>query len=403
MTLAFVQYTDESLREVVADLHASREVLGKTEFEARETALGYTYNPASLLLHANARIRLNTVSVLMYDWAHVLICDGLCSKALAENKAHVSSIFEFGAYCRQFTLPKRFPTLGDVLSASRLDANLRNRHFSSSASEFLTLYPMLRSYIENIVMKRGELPLHCRSMILCLNVLEKCHTLKASGVSPHSLKRSIERHLDAAYAVYGRAYARPKSHYVLHLWKQLELHGCLLSTLVNERRHRVVKRYTRDRCATQKHWEVGALEEIVAFQAHEATQSYFAVGMLEDHPPRKTEWRAIKDYFPDARLEDCNVCNMLRTDWATCTCGDYVFYMSDAGIKVGVLEHVARIGEQLPQCVLATFDWISTTAEWSSWRANGGLILIPSSDCMYSATCIRDAGEVTVFIPYFMR
>ena len=408
MNLAFVQYTDESLREVVADLHASRDCLRRDAFEARESHLGFTYNPASLVLHA--RIRLNAVSIIMFDWAHLLICDGLCDneaglffKALADNRAHVSSIYEFGVYCRQFVLPKRLPTLDDVLSVSRLDANLRNKHFSSSASEFLTLYPILRRYIRNFVMVRGELPDHCLSMIRCLNVLEKCHTLKASKISPERLKRTIEQHLDAAYAVYGRAYARPKAHYILHLPMQLFDHGCLLSTLVNERQHRVVKRYTRDRCATQSLWEVGALEEIVAFQAHEALQSFFRVGMLDEHTPGKKAWRAIREYFPAARLEDCTVSNSLRTDWATCTVGDYVFYMSVDGIKLGLLEAVVRINGDAPKCILATFDWISTNGEWSDWKANEFLLLIPSIDMMYPATCITNAGDVTAFIPYFMR
>ena len=406
--MAFVQYTDESLREVVADLHASRDVLRKDLYEERESHLGFTYNPASLLLHP--RIRLNAVSILMYDWAHILVCDGLCDleagmffKALAENRAHISSIFEFGVYCRQFRLPIRLPTLNDVVSLSRLDANLRNKHFSSSASEFLTLYPILRRYIKNFVMVRGELPDHCLSMIRCLDVLELCHTLKASKVSPHRLKRTIEKHLDAAYAVYGRAYARPKAHYVLHLPTQLYEHGCLLSTLVNERRHRVVKRYTRDRCATQSSWEVGALEEIIAFQAHESQQSFFGVGMIDEHTPGKNTWRAIRDYFPDARLDECAISSLLRTDWATCAVGDYVFYMTDDGIKLGLLEAIVRIRDQDPQCILATFDWLCTNGEWSDWKANEGLLLIPSMDCMYSATCLTTNGEVTAFIPYFMR
>ena len=262
---------------------------------------------------------------------------------------------------------------------------------------------MLRRYMKNIVMARGELPDHCTSMIRCLNVLEKCHTLKASKVSPERLKRTIEQHLDAAYAVYGRAYARPKAHYILHLPRQLEEHGCLLSTLVNERRHRVVKRYTRDRCATQRLWEVGALEEIIAFQAHEAKQHFFRVGMIDAHPPGPNTWRAIRDYFPHARQEQCLISNSVRTDWATCTVGDYVYYMSTDGIKFGALETVVQVCDDSPKCILATFDWVCTEGEWADWNANGGLLLIPAVDVMYPGTYTAVGARVTVFIPYFMR
>ena len=164
-----------------------------------------------------------------------------------------------------------------------------------------------------------------------------------------------------------------------------------------------MKRYTRDRMATQSKWEVGALEEIVAFQAHECSRPFYAIGMIEEHAPGKHLWRALQEYFPGARLEDCTTSNQLRTDWATCTVGDYVFYMSDTGIKVGLLQVVVRIGNVAPKCILATFDWVSTTGEWANWRADAKLVMIPSDDCMYSAICMVAGADVTVFIPYFMR
>ena len=247
--------------------------------------------------------------------------------------------------------------------------------------------------------------MHCRSMLRCLDVLELCHSLKACDISSHRLQRTIHDHLDAAYEVYGRDYARPKAHFVLHLPEQLERHGCLLSTLVNERRHRVVKRYTRDRCGVQARWEVGALEEIVCFQAHECSAStFFSVGMIDEHPCGANAWRAMRDYFPDARRDQCTIARSLRTDWATLVTGDYIYFVGANGIQLATLEIVVRIGKDTaPQCVLATFIATSRTGEWCDWTADGSLLIVPAFDCMYAATCLANGGEVSAFIPYFMR
>ena len=370
--------------------------------------LGFKYNPASLIVHP--RIRLNAASLTMYDWAHCLICDGICDneaglffKELSKNQRHVSSIYEFGWYGLQFSHPKSLPSLKSILQPKRLDANLVNSHFSCSASEFLTLYPILRRYVIGMVLKRGELHNHCMSLLYCLDILEKCHCLKACNVTPASLQRSIEKWRDAFDLAYGRAHARPKVHYVLHLPKMLLEHGCLLSTLVNERRHRVVKRYTRDRCAVADKWEVGALEEIIAFQAHEAGHvNFFKVGMLEPHPARPNTWRALSDLLPGVAHAEVNVANRLRTDYGTLTAHDYVFYMARDGVRVGFLEFILGIRGST-KCIVAMFDLITRADSWMTCEATENLIMIPSTEMLCSATYIVDGSTLDVYVPYFLR
>ena len=370
--------------------------------------LGFKYNEHSLIVHP--RIQLNVISCTMYDWAHCLICDGICDgetglffKELSRHQSYVSSIYEFGWYALKFTTPKSLPSLTAILHPKRLDANLVNEHWSCSASEFLTLYPILRTYVINLVCKRNELPDHCRSLLYCLEILEKCHLLKARDVSPTSLQASIERWRDAFDIAYGRAHARPKIHYVLHLPLMLLFHGCLLSTLVNERRHRVVKRYTRDRCAVKDKWEVGALEEIITFQAHEAHHvDFFKSGMLDPHPIREHTWRALADFMPGVARDDVQVSNRLRTDYGTLTAHDYVFYMASDGVRLGFLEFIASIGQSVV-CIIATFDHTARTNEWMECRANEGMIMVPGRDLICSTLCLVDTNIVEVYLPCFVR
>ena len=57
---------------------------------------------------------------------------------------------------------------------------------------------------------------------------------------------------------------RPKRHFALHLPDMLRCFWMLVSTLTNERRHRVVTRYTRLRLNV-KMWDLSVVEEITAY------------------------------------------------------------------------------------------------------------------------------------------
>ena len=65
---------------------------------------------------------------------------------------------------------------------------------------------------------------------------------KGGGTELHT---AIEAHLQAHLMAYGVQYYRPKMHYVLHLADALRRHGLLLSTLTQERKHRLAKKYIR--------------------------------------------------------------------------------------------------------------------------------------------------------------
>ena len=198
---------------------------------------------------------------------------------------------------------------------------------------------------------------------------------------------------------------KPKQHYALHLPLMLLIHGCLLSTLVNERRHRVIKRYTRDRCTLGSSWELGALEEVVAFQCHEAKHvEFYNVSMLEPHPPGSQLLQLLMDVFPHSHA--FKVANRLRTDWGTLTCGDYCFYVSGEHYKVGLLDLVfcspdlARV-----MCWVTPLDFVRTIdTRWSLFVLGGaGTITVPSTDMICSATIRASMGEYAVFVPLFLR
>ena len=185
MTTEFHLHTDETIRATVTDLYASKDTLSNNAFQARETVLGFSYNPYTLVLHH--RLMLNVVACTVYDWAHSFICDGIGDsetgwyfKSLSQNHCE-SSLSEFGTYALSFTSPRSIPSIENMFTADRCRLNLEGSKFTCSASGFLTIVPMLLRYLVCIVAVRDELPEHTLSLLLAAQTVEMLHALKSTS------------------------------------------------------------------------------------------------------------------------------------------------------------------------------------------------------------------------------
>ena len=74
----FIPHTDLSIRRSVEQLNEAKRTLDNTRFEEKSKALGFTYNPYSCI--TRLFMPLQVVSILMWDWVHCYICDGLADQ-----------------------------------------------------------------------------------------------------------------------------------------------------------------------------------------------------------------------------------------------------------------------------------------------------------------------------------
>jgi hypothetical protein len=118
----FKPYTDSSLHETVERLHDSKGTMSKTKFATREQALGFGWNPYSIIL--NASLAIAVASMAMYDCVHVYVCDGLADVELGKlmrtlrtlNKNSETTFGELATYLRRWCFPKRHgPSIVDDL------------------------------------------------------------------------------------------------------------------------------------------------------------------------------------------------------------------------------------------------------------------------------------------------
>ncbi len=329
----FLKYTDEEMKETLRRLDAHHEAMvagtmNKQDFEAREQVLGWSWVPQHPALTDKYRLRL--ASSAMFDWAHVYVNDGLadeefgrCMKALQQHRA-ASCYRELEQYVATFTLPKCSPSIIRLFSESASKNNLRKGGFTCSGSEFLTLAPIALRYFQRVAVPRNQCMKQVASLIAVLEVVVLLTKLKSGTVSPAALTLAVEQHLELYKKAYGESAVRPKHHFALHLGAMLQRFPFLLSTFVHERKHRVVKKYTRDR-RNLRSWDLGAIEEITCHQLWELGKPLLHT--FSTSQPKGRMLAVLRELFPEvAGEQDFRLANGLKVDGGEANAGDVVSF-----------------------------------------------------------------------------
>jgi hypothetical protein len=128
---------------------------------------------------------------------------------------------------------------------------------------------------------------------------------------------------------------KSKNHYVLHLPTMLRRHGTLVSTLTNERRHRVVKRSTRPRRNLQS-FDIGVVEDITTHQLWEMEEGFLS-GCTTAKPSRRQQL-ALHELFPHAPADSFTLHSRAPAHDGSVRVGDVALYVGGQGFKLGTVE-----------------------------------------------------------------
>ena len=196
----FHKRTQQDFREAVERVHRAKAEMTTEDYEEISRAHGFYYIPFSLIL--DTVLGINVAMALMYDWAHCYVVDGLADaefcmlfRALSEVKAD-SKLAEFAEYASTFKFPKcrGGSFLTHLFTKSKIASMLKKEGgWGGTASEFLTIAPVLLRYLTNVVMKRGVLFPMVMSMIAVLDVVIMLQGVKCCCVDPADLKRAIKK------------------------------------------------------------------------------------------------------------------------------------------------------------------------------------------------------------------
>ena len=423
----FEKHTDQSLIDTmqrITNYHDQRLAnrLTQEKYEEYERIHGWSWSYFNVI--TNERMRVRVASCVMYDWAHVYVNDGIadiemgqCMKALHLSMPR-TSYTECGQYCDSFTFPKSRGSPTHVFNDASNRNNLKKEAFTSSASEFLTLAPIVYRYLKKVALPRNQSVPQVMSLIACLDVVMIWMAVQVGCVTPLKLNEKILAQLVLYKAAYGDDGVRPKQHYALHLGHMLERFGFLLSTFTHERKHRLVKRYTRDRCKLQN-WERNALEEVTCHQIWELSLPFFMESST--CAPRGEMRDRLRHLLPHIPVEFLDMHSSVKCIGGVTFRGDVVVFKWDNALHVGELVLTVSVKSEQPvniYCWVVLWDcgllsskpgFFDSEADHAYWLpfsiSSDKTLLLPLSAVLGPLTyrLADDRSTALVHIPYEFR
>jgi hypothetical protein len=261
----FILHTDASVVESIDELARAKPRLKKGQFTEKERNLGFNLSPHGLLM--NARLRLKSVSTLMYDWMHVYLVDGIVTAEIGAFMDVLSrdKIAELHNFVSSFIWPSGLMRTSGVKTYFEKLRSKGDQAFKGSASQALSLLPVVKTFVCMKVLPMAEdaLKLACQSFLLLCTVISLLMQTALGTVDPVTLLEAIRLHLDSHQVAYGYDHYVPKFHYALHLPLMLQQARVLIACFVNERKHKEIKRFIPE---ASNGFELSVMEKVVVAQ-----------------------------------------------------------------------------------------------------------------------------------------
>ena len=224
-------HSNASLASVFQLLSDQIGVMSSDDFPRLQTRLGYKHGRNLVL---NADLAIKVIDTFLFDFMHLFFvggCFNLEAFALLHALVRARKAFTYNTclgFLERWIVPKHCPTIKGVCTKKHLDAVIDAKSFKCTASEGLTIYPLMHKFCADLVMPNGLCEKEVKSFILmcqALDLLVACKCGKAC--TPEVLHRAILKWLVAHKDAYGDTLFKPKHHYTLHLAAMLRRFGLL--------------------------------------------------------------------------------------------------------------------------------------------------------------------------------
>ena len=137
----------------------------QAEFKMWEQATGITYNEEAVLADTSLRPILDPCKQYKHDWMHCLMGNGILSLGVFNMLEGMQCWKQFGEYVGQWTIPSHWQHAGikvtTLFSESRVQKHKQAEKFSCTASELLTVLPMLVHFLKKVCIDCMVQEAHC--------------------------------------------------------------------------------------------------------------------------------------------------------------------------------------------------------------------------------------------------
>jgi len=229
------------------------------------------------------------------------------------------------------------------------------KHLNGTASEQLSVVPVLRKYLVDVVSKKNVCLANVASALALTSVLDLLQHSGSGRVD--GIHEAIVDHLEKHLACYGESLWIPKSHYSLHL------EGRLYNTFVLEKKHKTPKKYAMNRENTSG-YEQGLIEDVTVDQLQNLDDAFKPRYLLPNlKPASKGISRIVTSTLPWSHGTALFQSVRARTSTGRQVLWDDVVIWSanDGSYLVGQIHFHVQIGEDAWTCAS---KW--EVQEWSS-------------------------------------
>ena len=156
-----------------------------------ELAQGWNITEYSMVLGPP---HINVSSILMWDWSHTFISNGLADDEFAMLMKHFQvkksecGFKDFRCFMESWSLPAARAVPDRLFTDEQIKLNLSKSDFSCGASDFLNLSPIILKYLREVARPRGQCLEHIECMVACLEALELLQATKGGRLCAQRLE-----------------------------------------------------------------------------------------------------------------------------------------------------------------------------------------------------------------------
>ena len=381
-----VLHTSSSIRAILNRLSTAQANMTKGEFQELEIRFGWNLIPNSLLMNISLFSICCPSEVLLYDWMHVLFVSGVFNVHMGYLMVAMK---EFGityTMLHEYTLQFTWPFLvgngaRDVMCPQRAKSSWKDGSLKATASEGLSLVPVLATFFHEVERKTTNLQLsqHCTCFGALVRIIETIQKSTRAVIDCDLLQRYISTYMSSFEALYSRDAMPIKFHLLVHFPAFMRKWGSLPNCFALERKHKTPKRFGNAMQSTTQSWDASILREVTS--RHIATLTaddcqHFCVlpGLSRPQPVNRKLNSELQNAFgaaPEVCFSTSKVARI--NEYERCAQGDVVRVTVNDEVVVGrILLHLSvKIGEEtLCFTSLERWELVENCSRFSRWRKN---------------------------------